>query len=109
MIDHSNCDHPRTSGARAKCRRSKQEPWPRPPLYSLGPPPGKKGATPKRIGDEEEDRYGQTPGRKEDECHKCGVERIEYAGTDPISGILLFVGSRCRWYIKDAPDLVALP
>lgn len=102
MIDHSNCDHPSTSGARAKCRRLKQEPWPRPPLYSLGPPPGAKKASTKTIDDE--DRYGQTPRDKADECVKCGVERIAYSGTDSLSGIVLYVGERCRYYIKGAPD-----
>lgn len=38
------------------------------------------------------------------ECHKCGVERIIARGTDPISGILLYVGAKCYWYIKDAAD-----
>lgn len=101
MIDHTNCSHERTSSARAKCRRLRQEPWPRPPLFSLGPPPGVKKASVKEV---DEDRYGQTPGRKEDECHKCGVERIAYSGTDPISGIVLYVGERCRYYIRGVED-----
>lgn len=103
MIDHSNCAHPSTSGARAKCRRQKQAPWPSSPLYSLGPPPGVKVKRASKV-DEEEDRYGQTPRDKQDECHKCGVERIEYSGTDPLTGIVLYVGSRCRYYIRGAED-----
>ena len=101
MIDHSNCDHPSTSGARAKCRRANKQVGFFPPLFSLGPPPRAKKA---RQVDEDEDRYGQTPGRREDECHKCGVERIAYSGTDPITGIVLYVGERCRYYIRGAED-----
>lgn len=68
------------------------------------------GATPKDVdlrggrGD-----YGQTPNRRDLECVKCGVERMEWKGTDPLSGVLLFVGPKCLWYIKNAPDLTELP
>lgn len=103
MIDHSGCDHPRTSKDRAKCRKLRAQAGFHPPLYSLGPPPKVKGATSKRIKDDD-DNYGQTPARRDMECHKCGVERIIARGTDPISGILLYVGEKCYWYIKDAPD-----
>lgn len=96
MINHTNCDHPSTSGARAKCRRSQ----------GAGTTKTKsRGATPRVVKDEDEDRYGQTPGRREDECHKCGVERIGYSGTDPVTKILLYVGPKCLWYIKDSDDL----
>ena len=54
--------------------------------------------------EDDEDNYGQTPARKDMECHKCGVERIAYSGTDPITGIKLYVGEKCYWYIKRAPD-----
>ena len=104
MIDHSACSHPRTPKDRAKCRKLRAQQGFHPPLYSLGPPPKarKKGATAKRI--DADDNYGQTPARRDMECHKCGVERIAYRGTDPISGILLYVGERCYWYIKNSPD-----
>lgn len=97
MIDHSGCDHPSTSGARAKCRRA----------HAGGPTPTKR-ATPRVVGDEPEDNYGQTPRDRHMECDKCGVEKIAYKGTDFLTGILLYVGAKCKWYIKDAPDLQAL-
>lgn len=58
--------------------------------------------------EKEDDKYGQTPRDRDKECDKCGVEKIEYRGTDMITGILIYVGEKCRWYIKDADDLTAL-
>ena len=101
MIDHTNCDHPRTSSARARCRR----------LHTNGEEGAqrkKMGATPREPGsggDGKPDNYGQTPRDKADECHKCGVERIAYRGTDSLTGILLYVGERCLYHIKNADDL----
>jgi hypothetical protein len=90
MINHSTCDHPATSSARAKCRRG-----------TSGSTP-KKQATPKVIGGDEDDNYGQTPGRKEDECHVCHVERLCYKGVDRWSGMTVLVGQKCKWRID--PD-----
>lgn len=95
MIDHSKCDHPRTSSARARCRRAQSG------------EPVKKRATPREVGgggNGAPDNYGQTPRDKADECHKCGVEKIEFRGTDPVSGILLYVGPKCAWYIRRSED-----
>lgn len=98
MINHHDCDHPSTSGARAKCRRARSNGIPSAP------------STPRqKKTDEEEDRYGQTPRDRHLECDKCGVEKILYKGTDMITGIVIYVGDRCRWYIKNAPDLEVLP
>lgn len=100
MIDHSNCDHPRTSSARAKCRRAQAG----------------GGSTPKRKASEKEvDFKGsggatpQTPRDRSDECHICGVERIEFKGTDAWTGLHVLVGERCAWRVKRANDFAALP
>jgi hypothetical protein len=114
MINHSNCDHPRTSSARAKCRRSggnySEKVGFAPPLYSLGPPPGPgRRVIGKKEREERDDNYGQTPRDKEKECMVCGVERIEFKGTDPLTGLTLYVGERCTYMVKRADDFVALP
>lgn len=102
MIDHSKCEHARTSKDRAKCRRAQAGGSVKEVDFS---------STPKRARGkkDDDDNYGQTPSRKEDECHKCGVEWIKWRGTDPMTGILLFVGDRCKWYIKTSPDLAEVP
>lgn len=51
----------------------------------------------------------QTPRDKDKQCDNCGVEKIEYRGTDPLTGTLLYVGERCRYMIKRSNDLVVLP
>ncbi len=43
------------------------------------------------------------------QCDVCGVEKIAYRGTDPLTGLLMTVGSRCKYYIRRSDDLVALP
>lgn len=103
MIDHSQCDHPSTSSARAKCRRQRS---------------GGSDSTPKQRASKKEvwvgfahhnpDRErnrGTTPRDRDKQCASCGVERIQFRGTEPTTGILLFVGERCFWRIKNAPDL----
>lgn len=121
MIDHSNCDHPRTPSGRAKCRR------------------GQDGSTPTRTRGKRsareavpwsgplcpdetcvhgscyriryglpEDNYGQTPGRREDECHICHVEKIEFIGKDAWSGRTYMVGEKCAWRVKRSPEFRAL-
>lgn len=95
MINHSNCDHPSTSSARARCRRQANG--------------GTTKATPKEL-----DFTGsggakaQTPGRRDLECDNCGVERIAYRGTDPLTGVLRFVGERCYYTVKRSPDTIPL-
>lgn len=39
----------------------------------------------------------------------CGVEKIEFSGTDPHTDRLLFVGERCTWRIEHMPDFQAVP
>lgn len=97
MIDHSQCDHPRTSSARAKCRRG-------------------GGSTPRKKASEKEVDFSkgsggaqaQTPGWKSDECHVCGVERMEFQGTDSFTGLFVLVGERCAWRIKRSEDFAAM-
>jgi hypothetical protein len=118
MINHTDCTHEKTKAARAKCRRTHMEPWPRPPLYSLGPPPG--GSKRDAVGlpaswggkanhnpDRERNR-GTTPRDRDKQCMNCGVERIGWAGTDPYTGRLLFVGERCTYLVERAPDFKAV-
>ena len=100
MIDHTNCDHPRTSSARAKCRRAR----------AGGGEPRQKRASSKEV-----DFSGsggaspQTPRDKGDECHVCGVERIEFRGTDAFTKLLVLVGEKCAWRVKRSDDFAALP
>ena len=97
MIDHSTCDHPRTSSARAKCRRKMNGSTP-------------KDATSKVV---KEATYGvgksRTPANKADECHICSIERIEYSGTDAFTGLPVLVGDNCVWRVKRSPDFKVLP
>lgn len=108
MMDHTNCDHPRTSGARAKCRRQNKAPWPHPPLYSLGPPP--KAASVKEVDFRGSGgKSGQVPRDRDKQCDVCGVERVMLRGTPPIEQRILYVGEKCSYYLNDAPDVMAVP
>lgn len=98
MIDHSKCDHPSTSGARAKCRRG----------GAPAPKRTKGEATPKTIGPDEVDNYGQTPAWKADECHVCGVEKSEFQGTDAFTNLFVLVGEKCAWRVKRSEDFAAM-
>jgi len=51
----------------------------------------------------------QTPRDKDKQCDVCGVEKIEYRGTDVLTGTLLYVGQRCQYMIRRGGDMVALP
>ena len=100
MISHSDCDHPSTSSARARCRRARAN--------------GQEVKTTERSpqsktdGPRERNR-GTTPRDKDMQCDICGVEKILYRGTDPLSGLMLTVGDRCLYYIQRSDDLVVLP
>lgn len=105
MISHKDCAHPSTPSARAKCRRALQggkpkEVW-HPPMVL---PQGR--ASVKVLDD---DNYGQTPKDKSRECHVCGVEKIEFRGTDSLTGLLLFVGEKCKYMVKRSPDFAEVP
>ena len=97
MINHSNCDRPSTSGARAKCRRA-QATGDAAPIRKV------MTKVPRDQRDDDDDRYGQTPRDKDKECVKRGVEKIIAKGTDPLTGILLYVGEKCYYYIKQSDD-----
>ena len=95
-INHTDCDHPSTSGARAKCRRARNGSTPR--------------ATPRALGTPDpDDNYGQTPRFKGDECHVCGVEKIAYKGTDSFTKLLVLVGDKCAWRVKRSDNFAVLP
>lgn len=97
MIDHTNCDHPSTSGARAKCRRAR----------AAGGVHTEDGqATPKDVDFSKSGGGGkkaQTPRDRDKQCDVCGVERIAYRGLDVISGVVLYVGERCYYMVKRDP------
>jgi DNA-directed RNA polymerase subunit M/transcription elongation factor TFIIS len=99
MINHSTCDHESTSSARAKCRRARAN--------------GKvhTSASTKQIDMRDGTPTGkaQTPRDRDKQCDNCGVEKIEYRGTDLLTQRLLYVGERCRYMIKRAPDFMVLP
>lgn len=127
MISHDNCSHPSSSGERAKCRRARAKGQPTPTANMLVGPIcddaycehdlcrrlrpevakavwlGKRHHNPDR-----ERNTGQTPRDRHRECTVCGVEVIEFAGTDPVSGILLYVGERCTWRVEKSEDFRAV-
>jgi hypothetical protein len=89
MMDHTKCDHPSTSGARAKCRRASR----------AGDSPTTQ-ATP-RTPKADKEKVIRTPRDKDRECMNCGVERFEYRGRDLASGTMLYVGERCYYMIQN--------
>lgn len=100
MTNHTDCDHPKTSGARAKCRRARAT--------------GKEvdfSSTPRRRVPKEPEPYGafnsRTPRDKDRECTVCHCERITVRGTDYKTGLLLYTCDRCAWRIKGADDFQA--
>lgn len=50
----------------------------------------------------------RTPRDKDKECDNCGVERISLRGTDPLTGVLRYVGNRCSYILKQATDVKPL-
>lgn len=94
MINHTNCEHPSTSSARAKCRRG----------IAQG------NATPKIIDTRDGTPTGRprTPSDPAKCCDICGVERISAKGTPPIERRLIFVGPKCEYYLNDAPDITPI-
>jgi len=98
MINHSNCDHESSRAARAKCRRGATQ----------GDAPKRKvmGREKREAGDT--DSYGQTPRDRDKQCDNCGVEKIAYRGTDPLTGILKFVGEKCEYIVRRSEDRLEL-
>jgi hypothetical protein len=105
MIDHSECTHLSTPGARAKCRRARFKGEVlvgfQPPLYSLDARLSPK--TTERSHEKERNR-GSTPKDRDKQCDVCGVERIKWRGVDILSGLVLYVGSRCFYMVKRDPE-----
>ena len=96
-IDHSNCDHESSSSARARCRRA-QANGQDAPTASIRTINFKGSGAAK----------ARTPRDRDKQCDNCGVERIAWKGTDPMNGILRFVGDKCRYIVMRADDLVEL-
>lgn len=110
MISHKDCAHESSSKARAACRKARAKgetldycPWPR--------------ATPREVDltsreEKETEPFGsfkpQTPRDRDQACDNCGVERIKFRGTDPITNTLKYVGSRCEYIVRHAPDRMSL-
>lgn len=112
MISHTTCDHPSTSGARAKCRRARaqgevhtEEVGFSAPLWSLGPPPP-PGATPRVL--EKERNRGTTPRDRDKQCDMCGIERIEVRGIHRWNGTMIFVGERCMYYLDPQEEMAGV-
>ena len=93
MINHSNCDHPSTKSARAKCRR----------YLNADGVEFTRSATMRGGG-----LKGQVPRDKDKTCDNCGVERITLRGTDPMNGVLRYVGEKCSYILKQAADITPL-
>lgn len=79
-MNHSECPHPSTKNARAKCRKGVD-------------------ATTENMN------HGTTPRDRDRQCMNCGVEAVTLAGTDILNGMMLFVGDRCAYLIRHSPDL----
>lgn len=96
-MSHRDCEHESTPSARAKCRR----------LQAKGDNP------PKAASKRQIDFSGgggatqQTPRDRDRACMVCGVEPISWRGTDPMTDRLLYVGDKCRYYIKRSLDIQA--
>lgn len=97
-INHSDCDHPRTPSARAKCRRQRAGGAPRLATEKVVDF-STTGTRPPR-----DDAYGQSPRDRDKECMICGLERIAWRGTEGATGRLLYVGDKCRYYVARAAD-----
>jgi hypothetical protein len=93
MISHKDCDHPSTPSARAKCRRARG-----------GATPKEVDFTPRERAPKE--RKQSTPRDRDKQCMNCGIERIMYQGTDPLTGIILLVGERCEYMVRRSLDKV---
>ena len=65
-----------------------------------------KTATPRSPSDDAPDTYGQVPRERWQECDNCGVERVAFRGTDPLTRVLRYVGPKCFYTIKRADDIV---
>lgn len=92
MMSHTTCEHPSTPAARAKCRRANGVSTPR-----------TEGATPRvlRLRDDREE-HPADPARC---CTVCKLRKIEWKGTDYITGILLYLCDKCKYHATLSGDL----
>ncbi len=97
MISHKDCEHPSTPSARAKCRRAKAGGSVKEVDFSRSERTSRGGGGGPRQ---------QTPRDRDKQCMVCGVERIVWKGTDPLSGLILFVGERCEYMVRRSLDKV---
>lgn len=96
MIDHSRCDHPSTSSARAKCRRAQ----------ARGDAVPQNGAAVKEVDfSGSGGAKSSTPRDKDRACMVCGVEPFTARGRDVVNDTMLYVGDRCFYMIQRDPDL----
>lgn len=98
MISHAECSHPSTPGARAKCRRARAN------GQEVKTTERVSVATPKETGRER--NRGTTPRDRDLQCDVCGVERIMWRGCDVLTGLLLYVGERCFYYVKEGDPIL---
>jgi hypothetical protein len=101
VISHTDCDHPSTPSARARCRRARAK------GEVLEPDSSPQGATPKVIPEKERNR-GKTPRDRWKQCHVCGVERIVAQGKDRLRDLTLLVGEDCFYYLDPEQPIISL-
>lgn len=95
-ISHTQCEHPSTSSARAKCRRARAK---------GGVHTEQGGASVVEVDfSKAETKKSSTPRDKERACMVCGVEPFTARGHDEVNGQYLYVGDKCFYMIKRDPD-----
>lgn len=92
MIDHSRCDHERSSKARAKCRRDN------------GATPRKSGATPRALNLPKDDEDVR-PKDRDRQCHNCHLRLIEWKGKDRVNDMLRYVCTKCKYILDPAQSI----
>jgi len=96
MIDHSRCEHERTSRARAACRKARAN----------GEAVPQGGASVKEVDFKGSGgAQGSTPRDKDRACVVCGVEPFTARGRDLLNECMLYVGEKCFYMIQNDPDL----
>jgi ribosomal protein S12 methylthiotransferase accessory factor YcaO len=96
MMNHTDCDHPATPAARAKCRRANgQHPTPRTPSATR---------TPKRKGPDPDSR----PADKGACCNNCQLRIRWVKGIDLISKREVEVCEKCSYLLDDRETITHL-